>query len=80
MPIYDQRTEWTAPQNDEKESNKSDTHVSKHRKARDYQTYSYVYKVPPVTRRTHSHIANSKAKCQGGYMPVIGHAYMETCS
>ena len=43
MPIYDQRTEWTAPQNDEKgqKSNKSDTHVSKYRKARDYRTYSY---------------------------------------
>ena len=30
-------------------SNKSDTHVSKYRKARDYRTYSSVYKVRPVT-------------------------------
>ena len=51
MPIYDQRTEWTAPQNYVKgqKSNKSDMHVSKHvttgpiaiQSASGYRTYSH---------------------------------------
>ena len=63
MPIYDQRTECMAPQNDEKgqKSNKSDTHVSinigsggssisvwyKYRKARDYR-YTKCVRLPDL--------------------------------